>query len=268
MQNRRALLFFAFAILFGIAAAFTAHRALESRVATVPVEATPVETVDVVITRADIQTGGVLEDALLTTVEWPREYAPPGAFFEKEALHGRVLRHALAAGEPVLEGALLAPGSAGGLLSVISQDTRAVSVKVDQIIGVAGFVMPGARVDVLATVRDLNAKNKIPHSKIVLQDIQVLAIDQKMETASNGEPELVSVVTMQVSPKDSEKLVYASHEGRLQLALRTPSDHEIVKTAGVTVGDLIGRKRSRRKRRAATPTIEVVQGSEVSLKSY
>jgi pilus assembly protein CpaB len=265
MQNRRALIFFAFAILFGVAAAFTAHRALERQVAQAPAPA-PIETVDVMIARSDIQTGGVLDPQLLTSVEWPKEYAPPGAFFSADDLTGRVLRHALAAGEPVLEGALLPEGSAGGLVSVISENTRAVSVKVDQTIGVAGFVAPGTRVDVLATLRELDTKLKLPHSKVVLQDVRVLAIDQKMETASNGEPELVSVVTLEVEPEDSEKLIYASHEGQLQLALRSPADHEIAKTKGVTVRDIIARRSTKRSRRA--PTIEVVKGSEVSLKSY
>jgi pilus assembly protein CpaB len=266
MQNRRALIFFAFAILFGVAAAFTAHRALESRVANTP-EAAPIETVEVVITRTDQTTGSVLTAAALTTVDWPKEFAPQGIFVETDMLHGRVLRHALAAGEPVLDGALLPEGSAGGLLSVIAEDKRAVSVKVDQIIGVAGFVSPGARVDVLGTVRDLRDKDKLPYTKSVLQDVRVLAIDQKMEEAETGQPELVSVVTLEVEPKDAEKLIYSAHEGRLQLALRSPSDHETVKTAGVSFSDILARRRTTSKGRRKA-TVQIVSGSSVSQKSY
>ena len=266
MQNRRALIFFAFAILFGVAAAFTAHRALESRVATAP-EAPAIETVEVVITRADQSTGAVLNTAALTTVDWPKQYAPQGMFASPELLHGRVLRHALAAGEPVLDGALLPEGSAGGLLSVISDDKRAVSVKVDQIIGVAGFVSPGARVDVMGTIRDLSTKDRIPYTGSVVQDVTVLAIDQKMEEAESGEPELVSVVTLEVEPSDAQRLIYAAHEGRLQLALRKPSDREEVKTASVTFTDIIEkRRRTRKGRRKAA--VQIVSGSEVSAKSY
>ncbi len=266
MQNRRALLFFAFAILFGVAAAFTAHRALESRVASTP-EAAPIATVDVVITRTDQTTGAVLTTAALTTVDWPKQFAPQGIFIEPEMLHGRVLRHALAAGEPVLSGALLPEGSAGGLLSIIAENKRAVSVKVDQIIGVAGFVSPGARVDVLGTVRDLRDKDKLPYTKSVLQDVRVLAIDQKLEEAETGEPELVSVVTLEVEPKDAEKLIYSAHEGRLQLALRSPSDHETVKTAGVSFSDILDRRRPVGKGRRR-PTMQIINGSNVSRKSY
>lgn len=266
MQNRRALIFFAFAILFGVAAAFTAHRALESQVASTPA-APPIETVEVVITRTDQTTGSVLTAATLTTVDWPKQFAPQGMFVEPDMLHGRVLRHALAAGEPVLDAALLPEGSAGGLLSVIATDRRAVSVKVDQIIGVAGFVSPGARVDVLGTVRDLRDKDKLPYTKAVLQDVRVLAIDQKMEEAESGQPELVSVVTLEVEPKDAEKLIYSAHEGRLQLALRSPSDRETVKTAGANFSDILDRRRPTGKR-GHKPTVQIVSGSSVSQKSY
>lgn len=264
MQNRRALIFFAFAILFGVAAAFTAHRALESQVA-VSAEPAPIPTVEVVITRADIATGAVLTSAELTTVDWPKQYAPQGIFVDTAMLHGRVLRHALAAGEPVLDAALLPEGAAGGLLSVITEDARAVSVKVDQIIGVAGFVSPGARVDVLATVKNVKAQNKLPYTKTVIQDVRVLAIDQKMEDTDSGQPELVSVVTLEVQPNDAEKLIYSAHEGRLQLALRGPSDREIVKTAGVDVSDVLARKHAASRARAA---MQIVSGSKVSKKSY
>ena len=264
MQNRRALLFFAFAILFGVAAAFTAHRVLERQVAApAPVA---IQTVPVVIARADLPTGGILSTPQLATVEWPAEFAPTGSYTNGAELEGRALRRALAAGEPVLEPSLLPEGSAGGLVSVISDKLRAVSVKVDPIIGVAGFVAPGTRVDVLVTVRAVDQKSKLPYSKTVLQDVRVLAIDQKMEEARNGEPELVSVVTVEVTPLDAEKLTYASHEGHLQLSLRSPADHEFIKTAGVGVGDLLQRRRTYK--RKSSPTVEVVKGSQVSLKSY
>jgi pilus assembly protein CpaB len=179
---------------------------------------------------------------------------------------GRVLRRALADGEPILEPSLLPEGAEAGLVSVIDDESRAVSVKVDPIIGVAGFVNPGTRVDVLATLRNLATRDKIPYTKVILQDVPVLAIDQKMETAQNGEPELVSVVTLEVTPTDAEKLAYSAHEGRLQLALRGPGDHEVVKTIGVTAGDMLARKRRSRVIRKAG--IQVVKGSEVSVKSF
>jgi pilus assembly protein CpaB len=148
---------------------------------------------------------------------------------------------------------------------VIDAESRAVSVKVDPIIGVAGFVNPGTRVDVLATLRNLATRDKVPYTKVVLQDVRVLAIDQQMEEAQNGEPELVSVVTLEVTPLEAEKLAYSAHEGRLQLALRGPGDHEVVKTIGVSAGDMLARPRARAIRKAG---VQIVKGSDVSVKSY
>ena len=119
--------------------------------------------------------------------------------------------------------------------------------------------------NLLATVRALQDKNKLPYTKTVLQDVRVLAIDQKMEDPDTGQPELVSVVTLEVNPKDAEKLIYSAHEGRLQLALRSPSDREIVKTGGVNVTDVLARKRTARR---AGPTVKIVSGAKVSKKSY
>ena len=188
MHNRRALLFFAFAIVFGTAAAFLAHRALESQKPVAAPTAAKIETVDVVLARTDIPVGTRLNAQHLRTVEWPKEFAPSGSFAEEDGLEGRVLRRALADGEPILEPSLLPEGSEGGLVAVIDENSRAVSVKVDDIVGVAGFVNPGSRVDVAATIRRLDTAKKLPYTKVVLQDIRVLAIDQKMETAQNGGP--------------------------------------------------------------------------------
>lgn len=264
MHNRRALLFFAFAVVLGTAAAFLAQRALENQTPAA-VEVTKVETVNVVLARTDVTVGSALAPQQLRTVEWPKEFAPRGGFADEEQLVGRVLRRALADGEPILEPSLLPNGSEAGLVSVINAEARAVSVKVDPIIGVAGFVNPGTRVDVLATLRNLATRDKIPYTKVVLQDVRVLAIDQQMETAKNGEPELVSVVTLEVLPKEAEKLAYSAHEGRLQLALRPPGDHVIVKTIGVSAGDMLSRPRARAIRKAG---VQVVKGSDVSVKSY
>lgn len=264
MHNRRALLFFAFAVVLGTAAAFLAHRALEKQ-APATVEIARIETVNVVLARTDMTVGSALAPQQLRTVEWPKEYAPRGSFTSEEQLEGRVLRHALADGEPILEPSLLPIGSEAGLVSVIEATSRAVSVKVDPIIGVAGFVNPGTRVDVLATLRDLGTAKKIPYTKVVLQDVRVLAIDQKMETAQNGEPELVSVVTLEVTPKQAEELAYSAHEGRLQLALRSPGDREIIKTIGVSASDLLARPRARAIRKSG---VQVVKGANVSVKSF
>jgi pilus assembly protein CpaB len=267
MQNRRAIFFFGLAIFFGIAAAFTARTLLEDRAS---VAAQPsVSTTPVVVARTDVTIGTALVALQLDTVDWPRDYLPAGSFSDAAQLNGRVLRRPLSRGEPVLESLLLPVGSAAGLPSVIASTRRAVSVKVDPVVGVAGFVAPGTRVDVLTTLRRLDSDAKLPFTKIILQDVPVLAIDQKLEQAKNGEPELVSVVTMEVTPKQSEELTYAAHEGRLQLALRSPTDHEEVKTQPVSVATLLGGpERKARVAGPVGPSVQVITGSSVSVKSF
>jgi pilus assembly protein CpaB len=266
MQQRRAIVFFGLALLLACAAVLAARSILERPVA----EAGPatVQTAPVVVARADVQTGSALAGHQVDTVDWPVEYLPKGSFRKPEDVEGRVLRRALAAGEPVLEPTLMPEGTKAGLVSVIEDKKRAVSVKVDPIIGVAGFVQPGARVDVLATLRRIDLANKIPYSKVILQDIPVLAIDQQLEDSRNAEPELVSVVTLEVSPEDAEKLIYGAHEGRLQLALRSPADRDLVKTASIGVVDLLSVRRKARPRRTSGPSVEVLTGTQRSVKQF
>jgi pilus assembly protein CpaB len=265
MLNKRALLFLAIAALLGLGAVFTARNWLESRLSSLAPG--PLETVPVVIARVSVPVGSTLLPNQLDTAQWPRSHTPEGVFSSKDAASGRVVRRPLAKGELLLEPALLPEGAAAGLVSVIQPEMRAVSVKVDAVIGVAGFVKPGARVDVIATLRRIDLKQKLPYTKVVLQDVRVLAIDQKLEEAQNGEAKLVSVVTLEVDPKQAERLTYISHEGRLQLALRNPGDHASVETKSTGVVDLLPR-RSRRGARKSGTRVQVIKGAEVSSRVF
>jgi pilus assembly protein CpaB len=269
MQNRRAIMFLILAVALGVGAAFTAQRWLEQQRQT-PVG--PTTTQPVAVMRTDLQVGQVVHERELATVDWPSAYVPAGSHGDPAQLEGRVVRRPVSAGEPVLDSALLPVGSQAGLVSVIDPSRRAVSVKVDPVIGVAGFVVPGTHVDVLVTIA-LDSDGK-PVTKIVLQDVQVLAIDQKLEEAKEGEPELVQVVTLETSPQDAERLTHAAHNGRLQLALRNPTDREIVETHSVGVADVLGDRRpapriaSRPVPRAPGANVEVIKGSQVSVQSF
>jgi pilus assembly protein CpaB len=263
--TQRSLLFFGLALVFGGGAAFTARDVFRDGSTTA--EAAVIEMRPVVIARVDLATGAVLREQQFEVVDWPASYVPDGAFGSTDLLKDRVPRRAIRAGEPVLEAILLAPGSEAGLVAVIGEKVRAVSVKVDPVIGVAGFVRPGARVDVLATLRRIDRAKPLPYSKVILQDVKVLAIDQKMETADNGDAELVSVVTLEVTTTQAEQLIYAAHEGKLQLALRGPGDDEIIKTRAVGVADLLG---APRKKGAATARtrVQVVKGADVQTRKF
>ena len=253
MKNQRAILLLALAIFFGIAAALLVQRLIEQQ--RPELVATAVPTTSVVVAKVDLALASEVTPQQLDTVAWPMEFVPKGAFRKPEELRGRVLRRPIAAGELIQELALLPEGSAAGLASVISENHRAVSVKVDPIVGVAGFVTPGSRVDVMATLKRLDWASKQPYAKIVLQNVRVLAIDQKLEEVESGKPQLVSVVTLEVDPDQAEQLTYMAHEGRLQLALRSPDDESIVKTKGATVARMLG----------GAPT---VKGTKVSSKNF
>ncbi|MEM7411138.1 MAG: Flp pilus assembly protein CpaB [Myxococcota bacterium] len=277
MQNRRAVLFLVLAVVLGLGAAFMARNWLESQTQQSPTyarTATPV-----VAMRNDVPAGSVLAAADLITVDWPLGFVPQGTFDSLDRLEGRVLRRALASGEPVLESALLPKGSPGGLVSMIDPSLRAISVKVDPVVGVAGFVVPGSRVDVITTLRRLDRDNPMPYSKVILQNVKVLAIDQKVEAFGSRDPEPAQVVTLEVNTEQAELLTYAVHEGKLQLALRHPKSDEVVNTPSVTVGDVLGDvaivlppkpvvvQKPRPRPRPKT-NVEVVKGAEVSVESF
>jgi pilus assembly protein CpaB len=268
MQNQRAILFLALAVLLGLGAVFAARHWLESQ-APVAIE-TEQGTAGVVVARVNVPIGTGLDSRQLDTVQWPKAYLPKGSFTQPAEVTGRVVRRPLAAGEPILGAYLLPEGAEAGLGSVLDKKKRAVSVKVDPVIGVAGFVTPGSRVDVLVTLRRIDQPKALPYSKVVLQDVPVLAIDQRVEEAENGEPELVSVVTVDVTSEQAEQLIYSAHEGRLQLALRNPSDHEIVDTRAVSVANLLGspKKVARKGKKRAGVGVQVIRGSAVSVQAF
>ncbi len=269
MQNRRGLIFIGLALAMGVAAAY-----ITTRLGPTPAVAEVGNTTDttpVVVVRSDIPVASILAKEHVKTIEWPSDHVPGGALRSVDQAVGRVVRRPIAAGETLLEIALFATGSAGGLPSVIKANYRAVSVKVDNVIGVAGFVTPGSRVDVMATIRRIDLAKALPFAKVILQDIRVLAVDQKLEEVQTGEPALVSVVTLEVDPLQAEHLIYAAHEGRLQLALRSPGDDKEVVTRSITVADVFGEEHSATINQVAVPTktvVEVIHGSEVRIKKF
>ena len=120
----------------------------------------------------------------------------------------------------------------------------------------------------MVTLRRVDRPKPLPYSKVILQNVRVLAVDQKLEKVKNGDPELVNVVTLEVKPEQAEQLTYAAHEGRLQLALRNPTDRESVKTTSVGVADLLGGRKSRGRGARATTNVQLIEGSNVRMKKF
>ena len=268
MLNRRALLFALLAVALGLGGAYVNYEWLKTQTfqplqpVKQLIEGTIPEAVTVVTANADLAVGEPIRDGQITTVNWPKDLIPPGALLAESEADGRIPRRPVAKGEPILETALLPQGSAGGLSPIIGEGRRAVAVKVDEVIGIAGFVTPGAHVDVLATISERGRSNS-SFSKVILQDVNVLAVDQTLEQVNGGDPKLVSVVTLEVTPAEAQKLTYAAHQGELQLALRNPSDDKVVRTSSVSSSTLRGYPSTGSSRK-----VEIIKGLKVSSKSF
>lgn len=190
----------------------------------------------VVVAVRELPAGSRLSPQMLRTVEWPLGHRPERSFSQPDALVGRVLASALLKDEPVLEGRLAAPGERGGLSAMLSDGKRAMTVKVSEIVGVAGFALPGSYVDLLVhAVDELNR----PVSRIVLERILVLAVAQDAST-SDTKPRVGNTVTLEVTPQQAEQVDLARSVGSISLVLRNQSDMQTVSTPGARRDFLLG----------------------------
>ena len=202
-------------------------------------EAAPLEIQEVAIAKVDLKWGTILTKEMIEKKSFLKGSLPSGIFSDTTALVGRVLISPIKANEPILE-SRLAPTNirTGGVAAVVSPKKRAVAIKVDKVIGVAGFIHPNNRVDVLVTLT--SGKSPTSITKTVLENILVLATGPEFETKGKEEKSSpVDVVTLEVTPEEAEKLALAATEGKILLALRNFSDTEEVMTKGMTIPTLL-----------------------------
>jgi pilus assembly protein CpaB len=237
MARRRIFMVLVLAIAAGGALALGTYNYVQN----LPVaHAAAIPTRPVVVAAADLQIGAELRREDLRIIEWPANAAPQGAFATLDEVVGRGLIMPVIENEPVMPMKLASKEAGAGLPPVIPAGLRAVSVRVNEVIGVAGYVLPGTRVDVLATLTPTRDQIDVT-SKVVLTDVQVLAAGTKVEqSADGGKPMPVSVVTLLVNPTEAERLTLASTEGKIQLALRNPLDREAPTTTGIKPAALLG----------------------------
>jgi pilus assembly protein CpaB len=240
MRNKRFVIVLGGAIVFGLVAAVSVSKYLSSA------QAYSKNLSSVVVAKVSINAGEKLIAEQLETMQFPRGAAPDGVFESPDKLVGRVAVVSIAAREPVTDFKLAPEGSAAGLSSMIPEGYRAMTVKVDDVVGVNGFIMPGALVDVVVVINPVdNGGQQNPISKIVLQNIKVLANGQNIDRPkSEREPESVKAVTLQVLPEQAEKLALASSEGKLQLVMRSSVDQGDEQTQGVDMRRLLGGERA------------------------
>jgi pilus assembly protein CpaB len=245
----------------------------------VPVE----ESVPVAAAVTDLSWGTKLTREMIREVPFYKKGLPAGYFSDMDALVGRVIIVPLNQNDAITE-SKLAPSSvtAGGVSALVPPGKRALAVKGDKVVGLSGFIRPGDRVDILVSIMNSRSKNQQEITKIVLQDILVLATGTQMnhgtEKGKGGEVSPVDVYTLEMTPEEGEKLILAANQGRLQFALRNATDGETVLTTGATIPNTLASfrpiakkkppsKSAKKKGKEVDPwslTVQIIKGDRVN----
>jgi len=187
----------------------------------------------IVVANEPLKVGTRLDASKVKTIQWPSGAKPEGMFSDITDVANRAVINNIAENEPILAANLASTESGAGLSATIPEGMRAVSVSVNDVVGVAGFVTPGTMVDVLVTGNTVGPGGSSSVTRTILENIKVLAAGQKMEQDREGKPENVPVITLLVTPEDAGKLTMASTEGKIQLALRNTVDTKSTNPAPV-----------------------------------
>ena len=273
MNRRKILISLTLAILSGVLAGYSAIRYLDERPMTLIASEPEDEGSPVVIAAQDLAVGAVVREEDVRVVDWPSEAVPEGYAMNPTEVVGRGVITAVRMNEPLLDTKLAELGSGGGLPITIPQGMRAVSVRVDDVIGVAGFVVPSTRVDVLVTLTPPGSSDT--RTRVIMQNVNAIAAGQEIQRDEDGTPMTVTVITLLVSPEDAERLILAASQGRIQMALRNGLDVDTAVTDGLATSALLrGPTRPdsvvRRIRRPQPPpsVVEIYKGGVRSLVSY
>ncbi|HEY3885228.1 MAG TPA: Flp pilus assembly protein CpaB [Vicinamibacterales bacterium] len=248
----------AIAVLAGGGLAYATYNAINAQ----PVKTVNAPTQPVVVAASDLALGAELKRDDLTIINFPKGHAPEGAFSSADDLVGRGVIASMVKNEVVLPSKLSSKEAGAGLPPVIPDGMRAVSVSVNEVIGVAGYVLPGTHVDVLVTESPTD-QHADTTSKVILSNVQVVTAGTRMEQDQDkGKPMQVTVVTLLVYPDQAERLALASSEGKIQLALRNPMDKGAPETPGIKPATLLGQVRQSPVRMASSHKVSgpVTQG--------
>jgi pilus assembly protein CpaB len=233
-MNQRLFSVLIFAFVVSAGASLLLYRLIASRVTANAKQ----PTTQVIVAARTMELGTLIRDSDLKLGDWPG-VLPKGSVLRKEDVVGRGVMAAIYEGEPVLENRLAPKGAGAGLAATIPAGMRAVAVRVNEVVGVAGFVVPGMRVDILISGTPPGVTTGTV-SRTLLQNIEVLSAGQNFQKDAEGKPVQVQVVNLLVTPEQAEILSLASNETRIQLVLRNPLDTETSKTAGIALASLYG----------------------------
>ena len=252
MFSRRGPILIVISLLLAVGAAWVANRWLIAQAAST---GTGPSTVPVMTAAIDIPLGTKIEARHVASIQMLAESAPDSAFRDLKAIEGKVALAEIMKGEMLLAPRFAEQGGGSALAAVVADNMRAVSVRVNDVVGVAGFLLPGNRVDVVAAYRERSETN----SETVVQNVKVLAIDQSA-TSDKNEPVVVRAVTLEVTPEDAEKLILAEQRGSIQLALRNPLDESVKKKAVAAAA----RPVVKTKAPPPSPAVAVIRGTEMA----
>jgi pilus assembly protein CpaB len=237
-RSKRTVVVVAVAVLLAAVASLGIYR-IVSRMPSRVVEA---KTVDVVVAAHPLKLGTRVSSDHVKLARWPADTQMPGAFSKIEDVVNRGVIATLEENEPLTNAKLAAIEAGAGLPPSIPPGMRAISVKVNEVVGVAGFVVPGTRVDVMVTLSNNNLRNQESLTRIVVSNVQVLTAGTRydQEKAKEGNAIPSTVVTLLVTPEDGERIALAASEGQIMLSLRNPLDTEPTNTSGVRTAGLFG----------------------------
>ena len=237
--------------------------------------------VQIVVAATDLSVGVTLSQKDIALLDWYSDALPSGAFTKTEAVVGHPLLYPMAAKEPILQRDLGVEGAGIGLAGKIPEGMRAVAIRSNEIIGVAGFLYPGSKVDLLMTFTPPGAT--VPVTETVLQNVEVLTAGQTIEPDPQGKPQSVNVVTLLLNPEDSQKLQLASAQGNIQFVLRSGADQKSPELRPTRLDELVvgskpapsvvaapGVKHAPRKASPSAPIymLEVIQGTQRSIQKF
>jgi pilus assembly protein CpaB len=234
-MNKRFLGVLIFAFIVASVASLALYRLLVNR----PQQAkAAVATVQIVLANRDLEVGSVIKEEDVKLTDWPGAL-PTGASVKTQEVVGRGVLTPIFAKEPIIDSRLAPKGAGGGLAAMIPPGMRAVAIRVNEVVGVAGFVVPGMRVDVLISGNKPGGDGLLGTvTKTLLQNLEVLSAGQDYKKDAEGKPIAVQVVNMLVTPEQAEQLSLASNQTAIQLILRNPLDHDVAKTPGTALSYL------------------------------
>lgn len=261
MKRNRLLIVLFVALATGGIAGWLALNQLQQQAVASPAPEPRTGRARMAVAAHDLPMGSLLRTEDVRLIDWPADVLPVGYSGSVAELVGRGLITDVKANEPILSSKLADREAGGGLPILIPDGMRAVSVRVDEVVQVAGFVTAGTRVDVLVTL-----STESPVTQIILQNVPVLAAGQTIQRDAEGRPQTVTVITLLVSPEDGEKLTLAATQGRIQLALRGQLDAQEIRTTGARVPALLAAGRpaaAPAPRRVVTPAAAQDRGTVV-----